>query len=81
MGATPLPPNAAAPWQLLKVNNARLRFLTAEEAEAGKLLAELKDYNPQLHDMALLSLNLPFSSAVCATTLGHKLQHVDAAIL
>jgi integrase len=53
-GANPLATKRGGPWQLLKVNNARLRFLTPEEAK--KLLAELMEYNPQLHDMALLSL-------------------------
>lgn len=41
-------------WKMVKVNNARLRFLTREEAKA--LLGELEVVNPQLHDMALLSL-------------------------
>ncbi|TVM13074.1 site-specific integrase, partial [Oceanidesulfovibrio indonesiensis] len=37
-----------------KVDNRRVRFLTADEAEA--LLAKLKDSSQNLHDMALLSL-------------------------
>jgi integrase len=41
-------------WQMVKVNNKRLRFLTPEEAK--NLLADLQTRNPQLHDMALLSL-------------------------
>jgi integrase len=53
-GVNPLSTKRGSPWQLLKVNNARLRFLTPDEAK--KLLAELMAYNPQLHDMALLSL-------------------------
>jgi len=53
-GVNPLSTKRGGPWQLLKVNNARLRFLTPDEAK--KLLAELNEYNPQLHDMALLSL-------------------------
>jgi integrase len=53
-GSNPLATKRGGTWQLLKVNNARLRFLT--EGEAHKLLSELNAYNPQLHDMALLSL-------------------------
>ncbi|MDR2050625.1 MAG: site-specific integrase [Deltaproteobacteria bacterium] len=53
-GANPLSTKRGGPWQLLKVNNARLRFLTPKEAK--DLLTELKTHNPQLHDMALLSL-------------------------
>jgi integrase len=53
-GNNPLSTKRGGPWQLLKVNNARLRFLTEDEAQ--KLLSELQSYNPQLHDMALLSL-------------------------
>jgi integrase len=41
-------------WKMVKVNNKRLRFLTPEEAK--NLLADLRLRNPQLHDMALLSL-------------------------
>lgn len=41
-------------WKMVKVNNARLRFLTRKEAKA--LLGELEVVNPQSHDMALLSL-------------------------
>ena len=41
-------------WKMVKVNNARLRFLTRDEAKS--LLAELETAHPQLHDMALLSL-------------------------
>lgn len=53
-GANPLSTKRGGPWQLLKVNNARLRFLTPNEAQT--LLDELEKFNPQLHDMALLSL-------------------------
>jgi hypothetical protein len=54
-GVNPFATRRGGPWQLLKVNNARLRFLTPDEAKS--LLAELKMRNPsQLHDMALLSL-------------------------
>jgi integrase len=53
-GGNPLATKRGGPWQLLKVNNARLRFLTPDEAK--KLLMELKSHHPQLHDMALLSL-------------------------
>ena len=41
-------------WKMVKANNARLRFLTREEAQA--LLDDLEKRHPQLHDMALLSL-------------------------
>ncbi|MDR0828430.1 MAG: hypothetical protein LBN33_11285 [Desulfovibrio sp.] len=41
-------------WQMVKINNRRLHFLTPREAK--DLLAELEAVNPQLHDMALLSL-------------------------
>ena len=53
-GANPFATKRGGAWQLVKVNNSRLRFLSPDEAE--KLLAELEGYNPQLHDMALLSL-------------------------
>ena len=53
-GANPLSTKQAGAWQALKVNNARLRFLAPDEAK--KLLAALRESNPQLHDMALLSL-------------------------
>jgi integrase len=53
-GGNPLATKRGGPWQLLKVNNARLRFLTPDEAK--NLLADLKSHHPQLHDMALLSL-------------------------
>jgi integrase len=53
-GPNPLSTKRGGPWQLLKVNNSRLRFLTPQEAK--NLLTELKSHNPQLHDMALLSL-------------------------
>ena len=39
-------------WKMVKANNARLRFLTREEAKA--LLDDLEKRHPQLHDMALL---------------------------
>lgn len=41
-------------WEMPKVNNKRLRFLTREEAKA--LLEDLELRHPQLHDMVLLSL-------------------------
>lgn len=41
-------------WNMVKVNNTRLRFLTPQEAK--DLLADLQAVNPQLHDMTLLSL-------------------------
>lgn len=41
-------------WKMVKVNNTRLRFLTPQEAK--DLLRELSAINPQLHDMAQLSL-------------------------
>ena len=41
-------------WKMAKMNNKRLRFLSPEEAKA--LLDDLRLRNPQLHDMALLSL-------------------------
>jgi integrase len=53
-GGNPLATKRGGPWQLLKVNNARLRFFTPDEAK--NLLADLKNHHPQLHDMALLSL-------------------------
>ena len=53
-GANPFATKRAGLWQLVKVNNARLRFLSPDEAD--KLLTELEAYNQQLHDMALLSL-------------------------
>jgi integrase len=53
-GVNPFATRRGDSWQLLQLNNARLRFLTSDEAK--KLLAELKQRNPQLHDMALLSL-------------------------
>jgi integrase len=53
-GANPLATKRGGPWQMLKLNNARLRFLTPEEAK--KLIAELEKHSPALRDMALLSL-------------------------
>jgi integrase len=41
-------------WKMAQANNERLRFLTPEETRA--LLDDLKLRNPQLRDMALLSL-------------------------
>jgi integrase len=52
-GNNPLSTKGGA-WKMAKTNNERLRFLTREEARA--LLDDLKLRNPQLHDMALLSL-------------------------
>ena len=52
-GANPLSTKGGV-WRIVKVNNSRLRFFTKEEAKA--LLADLEATNPQLHDMALLSL-------------------------
>jgi integrase len=53
-GANPLSTKRGGPWQLLKFNNARLRFFTPDEAKS--LLADLESRHPQLHDMVLLSL-------------------------
>jgi integrase len=53
-GANPFATKRGGPWQLVKVNNARLRFFSPDEAKM--LLADLEARNPQLHDMALLSL-------------------------
>jgi integrase len=52
-GANPLSTKGGV-WRMVKVNNSRLRFFTKDEAKA--LLADLEATNPQLHDMALLSL-------------------------
>ena len=52
-GANPLSTKGGV-WRMVKVNNARLRFFSREEARA--LLADLEAVNPQLHDMSLLSL-------------------------
>jgi integrase len=74
-GANPVATKRGGPWQLVKVNNARLRFLTPDEAK--KLLAELKEYNPQLHDMALLSLR---TGLRCTEIFKLKGQDVDAHV-
>lgn len=47
--------NPTAKVKRLKYDNKRLRFLSREEAE--RLLSLLKSRNPDLHDMALLSLH------------------------
>lgn len=52
-GANPLSTKVGA-WKKLRENNARLRFLTREEAKA--LLDDLSVRNPQAHDMVLLCL-------------------------
>lgn len=52
-GINPLSTQVGA-WKKLKENNARLRFLTKDEAKA--LLDDLRIRHPQLHDMVLLSL-------------------------
>jgi integrase len=53
-GPNPLSTKRGSAWETIKANNSRLRYFTPDEAK--NLLAELKTLNPQLHDMALLSL-------------------------
>jgi hypothetical protein len=50
IGINPLATRRGGPWQMPKVNNARLRFFTPDEAK--NLLAALNNEHPQLHDMA-----------------------------
>ena len=70
----PFSTKRGGPRQLLKVSNARLRFLTPDEAKG--LLAELNMRNPsQLHDMALLSLRTGLWAAEIFKLKG---QDVDA---
>jgi integrase len=72
-GNNPLSTKRGGSWQLLKVNNARLRFLSPDEAD--KLLTELEVNNPQLRDMALLSLR---TGLRCTEIFKLKGQDVDA---
>jgi len=58
--------------QMPKVDAARLRFLTEEEA--GRLLAELKKHSPQWHDIAFVSLN---TGMRLGEILSLKAGHVD----
>lgn len=60
-------------WRMVRVNNARLRFFTRNEAKT--LLAELKAGHPQLHDMALLSLR---TGLRCTEIFKLKGRDVDA---
>jgi integrase len=73
-GVNPLSTKRGGPWQMLKLNNARLRFFTPDEAK--KLLAELERRNPQLRDMALLSLRTGLRATEIFKLTG---QDVDAA--
>jgi integrase len=71
-GANPLSTKGGV-WRMVKVNNARLRFFTREEAKA--LLEDLAATHPQLHDMALLSLR---TGLRCTEIFKLKGQDVDA---
>lgn len=53
-GANPLTSSRGGAWQMPRVDNCCLRFLTPSEATL--LLQELANHSIQLHDMALLSL-------------------------
>lgn len=53
-GQNPFAGRRGGPWKLPKVDNARLRFLSPDEADA--LLEALRIKSPDLRDMALLSL-------------------------
>lgn len=53
-GQNPVASKRGGPWRMPRVDNARLRFLTPEEANT--LLEALAVKSPDLRDMALLSL-------------------------
>lgn len=77
-GPNPVTSRRNSPFQMPRPQNARIRFLTSEEAQA--LLAELRRRSRVLHDMALLALRTGLRSTEIFGLTGQDLA-LDANII